>query len=178
MEYSKKVMDHFAKPRNVGEIEQASGVGEVGNPVCGDVMRFYIKVKDDILEEVKFKTFGCGAAIAVSSMISEMAIGKTVQDASLITNREVAQELGGLPKRKMHCSNLGADALQAAIKNYRDREAGLDVEKEVIPHHPDEDEAPRREATDNSCNCPYCETETKAEKPFCSSCGRELQNGE
>lgn len=180
MEYSKKVMNHFASPRNVGEIEDASGIGEVGNPVCGDVMRFYIKVENDIVEDVKFKTFGCGAAIAVSSMISEMAIGKTLEAAGQISNKDVAEELGGLPKRKMHCSNLGADALQAAIKNYRDRLAGLDVEMEVIPHHPDE-EADEDEAgvnkADGQCKCPYCETDNQADKPFCTSCGNELQNG-
>lgn len=116
--YSEKVMDHFQTPRNVGEIENPDGTGQVGNPVCGDMMSFYIKVKDDVLEDVKFKTFGCGAAIAVSSMVSEMAKGKTVEEASKITNADVAKELGGLPPNKMHCSNLGADALQKAIKDY------------------------------------------------------------
>jgi nitrogen fixation NifU-like protein len=117
--YSKKVMEHFAAPRNVGEIEDADGTGEIGNPVCGDMMTFYIKVKDDAIEDVKFKTFGCGAAIAVSSMVSEMAKGKTLDEAMKITNKDVAKELGGLPKNKMHCSNLGADALHLAIENYR-----------------------------------------------------------
>ena len=117
--YSKKVMDHFAAPRNVGEIKEADGIGEIGNPVCGDMMTFYIKVKDNIIEDVKFKTFGCGAAIAVSSMVSEMAKGKTLDEAMNISNDNVAEELGGLPKNKMHCSNLGADALHLAIENYR-----------------------------------------------------------
>jgi nitrogen fixation NifU-like protein len=116
--YSEKVLDHFKSPRNVGEIENADGIGEVGNPVCGDIMAFYIKVKDNVLEDVKFKTFGCGAAIAVSSMVSEMAKGKTIEEAMKITNASVAQELGGLPPNKMHCSNLGADALHKAIENY------------------------------------------------------------
>lgn len=116
--YSQKVMDHFLNPRNVGEIVDADGVGEVGNPVCGDMMTFYIKVKDNRLEDVRFKTFGCGAAIAVSSMVSEMAKGKTVEEALQITNASVAEELGGLPPNKMHCSNLGADALHEAIENY------------------------------------------------------------
>ncbi|MGB3339969.1 MAG: Fe-S cluster assembly scaffold protein NifU [bacterium] len=116
--YSKKVMDHFMNPRNVGEIKEADGVGEVGNPVCGDVMTFYIKVKNDIITDVKFKTFGCGAAIAVSSMVSEMAKGKTIKEAMRITNRLVVDELGGLPNQKLHCSNLGADALHKAIENY------------------------------------------------------------
>ncbi len=117
--YSEKVMEHFRNPRNVGEIEQPDGVGEIGNPVCGDMMTFYIKVKDNVLTDVKFKTFGCGAAIAVSSMVSEMAIGKTLDEAMKITNADVARELGGLPPNKLHCSNLGADALHRAIENYR-----------------------------------------------------------
>jgi nitrogen fixation NifU-like protein len=116
--YSEKVMDHFMNPRNVGEIKDADGEGTVGNPVCGDMMTFYIKVRDGRLEDVKFKTFGCGAAIAVSSMISEMAKGKTTEEALLITNKDVAEELGGLPSNKMHCSNLGADALHRAIEDY------------------------------------------------------------
>lgn len=105
-------------PRNVGEIADADGIGEVGNPVCGDMMTFYIKVDGDRLTDVKFKTFGCGAAIAVSSMVSEMAKGKTLQEAMQITNKDVAQELGGLPPNKYHCSNLGADALHKAIEDY------------------------------------------------------------
>ena len=116
--YSEKVMEHFMQPRNVGEIEDADGVGEVGNPVCGDMMTFYIKVNDNRLADVKFKTFGCGAAIAVSSMVSEMAKGKTIEEAMAITNHSVAEELGGLPKNKFHCSNLGADALHKAIEDY------------------------------------------------------------
>ncbi len=116
--YSEKVMDHFMHPRNVGEIENPDGVGEVGNPVCGDMMTFYIKVKDDRLEDVKFRTFGCGAAIAVSSMVSEMAKGKTLEEAMKITPRSVADELEGLPKNKLHCSNLGDQALHKAIQDY------------------------------------------------------------
>jgi nitrogen fixation NifU-like protein len=116
--YSEKVMEHFMNPRNVGEIENPDGIGEVGNPVCGDMMTFYIKVKDNSLDDVKFKTFGCGAAIAVSSMVSEMAKGKTLKEAMKITPRLVADELDGLPKQKFHCSNLGAQALQKAIKDY------------------------------------------------------------
>lgn len=113
-------------PRNVGEIEGADGIGEIGNPVCGDMMTFYIKVDDDDrLSDVKFKTFGCGAAIAVSSIVSEMAIGKTLDEALEITRDDVAEELGGLPKNKLHCSNLGADALHIAIEEYRSkRQAG------------------------------------------------------
>jgi nitrogen fixation NifU-like protein len=116
--YSDKVMDHFVNPRNVGEIKDADGIGEVGNPVCGDMMTFYIKVKDNRLEDVKFKTFGCGAAIAVSSITSEMAKGKTLEEAVKITPTLVAQELEGLPKNKFHCSNLGAQALKKAIRDY------------------------------------------------------------
>ncbi len=116
--YSEKVMDHFMHPRNVGEIENPDGVGEVGNPVCGDMMTFYIKVKDNKLEDIKFKTFGCGAAIAVSSMVSEMAMGKTLDEALTITPKSVADELEGLPKQKFHCSNLGAQALHKAIDDY------------------------------------------------------------
>jgi nitrogen fixation protein NifU and related proteins len=117
--YNEKVMQHFMNPHNVGEIENADGVGQVGNPVCGDMMTFNIKVKDNIINDVKFKTFGCGAAIAVSSMVSDIAKGKTLEEALKITNKDVANELGGLPKNKMHCSNLGADALHAAIKDYQ-----------------------------------------------------------
>jgi nitrogen fixation NifU-like protein len=128
--YSDKVMDHFANPRNVGEIKDADGIGEVGNPVCGDMMTFYIKVKDNRLEDVKFKTFGCGAAIAVSSMTSEMAKGKTLEEALTITPSLVAKELEGLPKNKFHCSNLGAQALRKAIRDYANKKGikiqGLD----------------------------------------------------
>ncbi len=116
--YSEKVMEHFMNPRNVGEIENPDGVGEMGNPVCGDMMTFYIKVKDNRLDDVKFKTFGCGAAIAVSSIVSEMAMGKTLEEAMKITSRSVADELEGLPKQKLHCSNLGAQALHKAIEDY------------------------------------------------------------
>ena len=116
--YSQTVMDHFMNPRNVGEIEKPDGIGEEGNPVCGDMMTFYIKVKDNRLEDVKFKTFGCGAAIAVSSMVSEMAMGKTIEEALKLTPRAVADKLEGLPKNKFHCSNLGAQALHKAIKDY------------------------------------------------------------
>ena len=116
--YSEKVMQHFMNPHNVGEIEDADGVGEIGNPVCGDMMTFYIKVKDNRIEDVKYKTFGCGAAIAVSSMVSDMVKGKTLQEALAVTPDIVAKELEGLPKNKMHCSNLGAQALRKAIRNY------------------------------------------------------------
>lgn len=116
--YSEKVMDHFRKPRNMGEIPDADGIGSVGNPTCGDLMNIYIKVKDNVLTDVKFKTFGCGAAIATSSMVTELAKGKTLDEAIKITRGDVAENLDGLPKVKMHCSNLAADGLRAAIKDY------------------------------------------------------------
>jgi len=150
--YSEKVMDHFMNPRNVGEIADADGIGEVGNPVCGDMMTFYIKVKDDRLEDVKFKTFGCGAAIAVSSMVSEMAKGKPVLEAKKITPDSVAKELEGLPKQKMHCSNLGAQALNKAIDDYEAKKSG----KPVVA-----------EKKEEQC-CPFCEEE--ADHPFCKPC--------
>ncbi|ABB14434.1 putative FeS assembly protein [Carboxydothermus islandicus] len=118
MMYSEKVMDHFTNPRNVGEIPDADGVGEVGNPSCGDIMRIYIKVDGDKITDVKFKTFGCGAAIATSSMVTEMVKGKTIEEAMKITNKAVADALDGLPPQKMHCSNLAADALKVAIEDY------------------------------------------------------------
>jgi nitrogen fixation NifU-like protein len=121
--YSEKVMDHFQNPRNVGEIEDADGVGTEGNPTCGDLMTIYIKVEDNIITDVKFKTFGCGAAIATSSMITEMAVGKTIEEALKITRNDVAEELEGLPPVKMHCSNLAADALRAAIADYKMKQA-------------------------------------------------------
>ena len=123
--YSEKVMEHFMNPRNVGEIEDADGIGEVGNPVCGDMMTFYIKVKDNRVSDVKFKTFGCGAAIAVSSIVSEMAMGKTLEEVRKITPGLVAQELGGLPKQKYHCSNLGAQALNKAVDDYLEKQGKM-----------------------------------------------------
>jgi len=117
--YTEKVMDHFSNPRNVGEIADANGVGEVGNAKCGDIMRIYLKVDDnDVITDVKFKTFGCGAAIATSSMVTEMVKGKKISEALEISNQAVAEALGGLPPVKMHCSNLAADALHEAIKDY------------------------------------------------------------
>jgi nitrogen fixation NifU-like protein len=120
--YSDKVMDHFKNPRNTGEIADADGVGTVGNPTCGDLMTMYIKVKGKRIDDVKFKTFGCGAAIATSSMTTELAKGKTLEEAMKITRASVAESLGGLPKVKMHCSNLAADALHAAINDYKEKQ--------------------------------------------------------
>ena len=119
--YSEKVMEHFRKPRNMGEIPDADGVGTVGNPVCGDMMTVYIKVRDNHIDDIKFKTFGCGAAIATSSMVTELAKGKTLEEAKKIGRSDVAESLGGLPKVIMHCSNLAADALHAAIEDYEKR---------------------------------------------------------
>ncbi len=116
--YSEKVMDHFTNPRNVGEITDASGIGTVGNPVCGDVMKMYLKIENNIIVDVKFKTFGCGAAVATSSMVTEMVKGKSITEALTITNKAVAQALGGLPAIKMHCSVLAEEALRSALKDY------------------------------------------------------------
>jgi len=122
--YSEKVMDHFRNPRNMGEIADADGVGIVGNPVCGDLMTIYIKVKDNRIEDIKFKTFGCGAAIATSSMVTEMVKGKTLEESMKVTRADVAENLDGLPPIKMHCSNLAADGLHEAIKDYLKRKKG------------------------------------------------------
>ncbi len=122
--YSDKVMDHFRNPRNVGEMEDADGIGEEGNPQCGDIMKIFIKVKEDVIEDIKFQTFGCGSAIATSSMVTEMVMGKTIAEAEKVTNKAVAEALDGLPPLKMHCSNLAADALHSAIKDYREKHSG------------------------------------------------------
>lgn len=118
-EYSNKVMDHFMNPRNVGEIPDADGVGQVGNPVCGDIMKMYLKIENNVITDVKFKTFGCGAAVATSSMATELIKGKTVEEALEITNKAVAEALDGLPPIKMHCSNLAEQAIKAAIDDYK-----------------------------------------------------------
>lgn len=119
--YSEKVMDHFMNPRNVGEIENADGVGQVGNPKCGDIMKMYLKIENDVIVDAKFKTFGCGAAVATSSMATELVRGKTVEEALAITNKAVAEALDGLPPVKMHCSNLAEEAIHAAIMDYKRR---------------------------------------------------------
>ena len=118
-EYSNKVMDHFMNPRNVGEIENADGIGTVGNPVCGDIMKMYLKIENNVIKDAKFKTFGCGAAVATSSMATELIIGKTLEEALDITNSTVAEALDGLPPVKMHCSNLAQQAVKAAIDDYK-----------------------------------------------------------
>ena len=166
--YSETVMDHFKNPRNVGVIENADGLGEVGNPLCGDMMSIYLKVQDDRIQDIKFQTFGCGAAIAVSSMLTEMAKGKSISDAKTITNKDVAKALEGLPKNKLHCSNLGADALHSAIKNYLDRKSGkvVDLDKDREEH------VASREA--QACYCPYCSKQVEEESPFCIFCGADI----
>lgn len=165
--YSDKVMDHFTNPRNVGEIENPDGVGEEGNPVCGDMMTFYIRVENNRLKDIKFKTFGCGAAIAVSSMVSEMGKGKTLEEAMKITPQLVADELEGLPKNKFHCSNLGAQALQKAIEDYRSKQRNGGVREVVAP-------AKKQEEIKHIC-CPFCESDLgEEESPFCQACHREV----
>ncbi|NLK08044.1 MAG: Fe-S cluster assembly scaffold protein NifU [Firmicutes bacterium] len=128
--YSEKVMEHFTNPRNVGEIYDADGVGTEGNPVCGDIMKLWIKVEDDRVVDARFKTFGCGAAIATSSMITELVIGKTIDEALAISNRTVAEALDGLPPLKMHCSNLAASALRRAIEDYLQKQEGTETEND------------------------------------------------
>ena len=123
-EYSEKVMEHFMNPRNVGEIPDADGVGTVGNPVCGDIMRLYLKIKDDRIEDAKFKTFGCGAAIASSSILTELIKGKTIEDALAMSNKAIIEALGGLPAKKRHCSVLAEEALQKAVEDYRSKKKG------------------------------------------------------
>lgn len=120
--YNEKVIDHFTNPRNVGEIPDADAVGEAGSFKCGDTMKIFLKIKDGVIADIKFQTFGCGAAIASSSMLTEMVKGKTIEEAGQVTNRAVAEALGGLPPLKLHCSNLAADALQDALARYRKKE--------------------------------------------------------
>lgn len=167
--YSKTVMDHFRNPRNVGVIDDADGVGEVGNPLCGDMMTLYLKIAGDHIEDIKFQTFGCGSAIAVSSMLTEIAMGKPIEDAKKITNKDVAAALDGLPKNKLHCSNLGADALQLAIRDYEDRKAGIvreqPVRQEAHEHHDGE-----------QCYCPYCDVELNPNVIFCEACQSNLED--
>lgn len=190
--YSDKVMEHFMHPRNVGEIENPDGVGEIGNPVCGDMMTFYIKVKDNRLEDVKFMTFGCGAAIAVSSIASEMAKGKTLEEVKKITPRIVADELDGLPQNKFHCSNLGAQALGKAIEDYRSkkeakggkRKEGTVESKEVKEHtfcpYCGEELTEVSPVQCQACEktlfyCPQCQKPVARENKVCPYCGAEIQ---
>ena len=163
--YSETAMEHFKNPRNMGKIEDPDGIGEVGNPVCGDMMSIAIRVKDDRIEDIKFETFGCGAATAVSSMVTEMAKGKTLDEALTITNKQLAEELGPLPKNELHCSHLGADALHKAIMNYYERKEGRTKKTrggkvEHMGFHEPE------------CYCPYCEHELPNGSPYCANCGK------
>lgn len=132
MMYSEKVMDHFMNPRNMGEIENADGVGQVGNPKCGDIMKMYLKIENDVIVDAKFKTFGCGAAVATSSIATELIKGKTIEEALKVTNKAVVDALDGLPSAKLHCSVLAEEAVAAAIADYK-RRRGLDVEDNQCP---------------------------------------------
>jgi nitrogen fixation NifU-like protein len=165
--YSKTVMEHFKKPRNVGVIDNADGIGEVGNPLCGDMMSIYLKVEEEQIKDIKFQTFGCGAAIAVSSMLTEMAKGKTLAEAKSISNKDVAKALEGLPKNKLHCSNLGADALHLAIQDYEDRKSGK------VRKTPKRQEKHEHTHGDR-CYCPYCDAEVDDEASFCAACQSDL----
>ncbi len=166
--YNKTVMDHFRNPRNVGVIENADGIGEVGNPLCGDMMTIYLKVNADRIADIKFQTFGCGSAIAVSSMLTEIAAGKTIAEAKKITNKDVAAALEGLPKNKLHCSNLGADALHMAIQDYEDRKAGI---TRAEPRRKDE----HVHTHGGKCYCPYCDIELTENATFCDACQSSLK---
>lgn len=161
--YSKTVMDHFKNPRNVGVIEDADGVGEVGNPLCGDMMSIYLKIGDEYIKDIKFQTFGCGAAIAVSSMLTEIAKGKSIEEAKRISNKDVAKALEGLPNNKLHCSNLGADALHMAIKDYEDRRT---ERPKTEPRRREKHE----HTHEGKCYCPYCDSEILEGETFCKSC--------
>ncbi|MCF8025767.1 MAG: Fe-S cluster assembly scaffold protein NifU [Desulfobacteraceae bacterium] len=166
--YNQVVMDHFKNPRNMGVIEDADGVGEVGNPLCGDMMTIYLKVdKDENISDIKFQTFGCGSAIAVSSMLTELAKGKSIAEAREITNKDVAEALEGLPKNKLHCSNLGADALHMAIQNYEDKKAG-------VVREPEERQEKHEHGDGETCYCPYCDVEIDKAATFCEFCQHDL----
>ena len=169
MMYSKTVMDHFKNPRNVGVIEDADGVGEVGNPMCGDIMSIHLKIRDEHIKDIKFQTFGCGAAIAVSSMLTEIAKGKSIEEAKRISNKDVAKALEGLPANKLHCSNLGADALHMAIKDYEDRNSARPKTEEK-----------RKETHEHThgekCYCPYCDSEIPEGETFCKSCQLKIED--
>ena len=130
--YSEKVMDHFRNPRNVGTIEDADGVGETGNPICGDIMRIYLKIEDDIIKDVKFETFGCGSAIASSSMATELIKGKPISEALTLTNKAVTEALDGLPAHKLHCSVLAEEAIKSAIQDYYEKN-GIDYDRSLFP---------------------------------------------
>jgi len=165
--YSKTVMEHFKTPKNVGVLDDADGVGELGNPLCGDMMTIYLKIEEEHIKDIRFQTFGCGAAIAVSSMLTEIAKGKSLDEAKQITNKDVAEALEGLPKNKLHCSNLGADALQMAIKDYEDRKAGKPKANSDGEEKPDQIHSEK-------CYCPYCDTEMPECNTFCKGCSLDV----
>lgn len=163
MRYSEEVMDHFQNPRNVGVIENPDGVGKIGNPVCGDTTTLYIKVKDNRIHDIKFQTLGCGAAIASASMVSEIAKGKTLDEAMNISSSQIVEKLGGLPEKKVHCSNLGADALHKAVENYRAKRRG------------EEREADKKMLRDKEFMCPKCNDSLSESSLFCRRCQMELE---
>ncbi len=163
--YSELVMDHYRNPRNRGKIENPDGVGEVGNPVCGDMMTIMISVKEGRIEDIKFETLGCGAAVAVSSIVTEMAKGKTLQEALRISTETLAAQLGELPKNELHCSNLGADALHKAIMDYYDRQKGR-------PKKTRGGKVEYQGRSGQDCYCPYCEHELSSGELLCSNCGK------
>ena len=168
--YSELVMEHFKEPRNRGRIEHPDGIGEVGNPVCGDMMTIMIKVKDDRLDDIKFETLGCGAAVAVSSIVTEMAKGKTLQEALAISRETLLAQLGELPKNELHCSNLGADALHKAIMAYYERKGGRTKKTRG-------GKVEYQGRSEEQCYCPYCEHEVAPKAPLCKNCGKPTKAG-
>jgi len=166
MKYSETVMDHFMNPRNVGEISDADGHGMIGNPSCGDIMEMFVNVKNDHIDDIKFKTFGCGAAIAVSSMVTELAKGKLLEDAMNISKKDIAEALGGLPPKKMHCSNLGTSAMRLAIANYWEKN-GMDDKIASYKHLIKEAEKENEEKGHDEKSC--CSTERGDGQPGCGN---------
>jgi len=165
MQYSEKVMEHFRHPRNMGKVRNPDGIGVVGNPICGDMTTMMIKVKHNRIEKIKFTTMGCGAAIAVSSIVTEMARGKTLEDAMKITNEVVTELIGELPTNELHCSKLGTDALQKAIMDYYAKKEGKDKKDKQVEYIG---------VRKGRCYCPYCNSETSRTSPYCSKCGKPL----
>ena len=181
--YNDLVMDHFNNPRNVGVMQGADGVGVAEGGGCGDVIRISIRVRDNVIDDVRFQTFGCGAAIATSSMVTEMVKGRSLEEARKITNEDVARALGGLPPQKMHCSNLGADALGKAIKDYLKKNPDVTVDSE----EPTREQVYERrfggvrdaiEARVEQACCPYCKSTIPVESAVCDPCGRDLTHCE